>query len=118
MDRRKEIKLAYKQNPQPMGVYRLTNNVNGKILVGGSMNLPGMKNRINFQLKTGCHPSKALQADWRSSGHDAFSFDVVETIKAEKIPQEEWRKAVSALEEKWLAELEPYGEKGYNRLKE
>jgi hypothetical protein len=118
MDRRKELKLAYKQNPLPMGVFQLKNNVNGKMLIGGSMNLPGMKNRLLFQLRMDSHPSNELQADWRSLGADAFSFDVLETIKAEEIPQEEWKKNVLALEEKWLANLEPYGEKGYNRLKQ
>lgn len=117
MDRRKELKLEYKQTPLPMGVYQLTNNVNGKVLIGSSMNLPGKKNSLLFQLKSGCHSSKDLQADWNEFGAAAFSFAIVETIKAEETAQENWRDAVAQIEKKWLAALQPYGERGYNKPK-
>lgn len=117
MDRRKELKLAYKQNPPPMGVYQIKNKVNEKILIGSNMNLHGKKNSWQLQLKTGTHSNKELQADWNKYGPDAFAFEVLETLKFEKIPQEEWRKAVAALEEKWLVNLQPYAERGYNKQK-
>jgi len=114
MDRRKELKFAYKQTPTPMGVYQLTNKLNGKILIGSSMNLPGKKNSILFQLKQGAHRVKELQADWIASGPDAFDFEVLENLKHEKIAVDQWRGAVTALENKWLAALQPYGDRGYN----
>ncbi|MGL5512479.1 MAG: GIY-YIG nuclease family protein [Sporomusa sp.] len=118
MDRRKELKFAYKQTPTPMGVYRLTNKQNGKILIGSSMNLPGKKNSILFQLKQGAHPVKELQADWTANGPDAFDFEVLENLKHEKIAADQWRGAVTALEDKWLSVLQPYGDRGYNKQKE
>ena len=116
-DRRKELKLAYKLNPPPMGVYQIKNNFNGKIFIGSSMNLPGKNNSFRFQLTANSHPIKAMQADWNLYGVDAFTFETIETIKSAEIPEEEWRKAVADLEDKWLAKLQPYGEKGYNKHK-
>lgn len=123
-DRQKELKLAYKLNPPPMGVYQIRNQVNGKIFVSSSMNLPGKKNSFQFlldlrkhphQLNLKSHPNKGLQADWTTFGSEAFIFEVLETLKSEEIPEEERRKALAALEEKWLDKLQPYGETGYNK---
>jgi hypothetical protein len=116
-DRRKELKEAYKNNPPPMGVYQLKDSVNGRVLVGGSMNLPGRRNSHYFQLAMGSHPNKALQADWQAHGEAAFAYEVLETVDGGKLPPEEWRAAVTALEAKWLEKLRPYDEKGYNTEK-
>ncbi|MHB8917727.1 MAG: GIY-YIG nuclease family protein [Desulfocucumaceae bacterium] len=118
LDRRKELKLAYKQqNPPPMGVYRIKNNSNGKILIGGSLNLTGSLNGHRFKLEFDSHHNKALKEDLNLYGADAFTFEILETLKSEEIPREDWRKAISALEEKWLNTLQPYGERGYNKQK-
>ncbi len=114
MDRRKELKLAYKETPRPMGVYAIRNNANGKVLVGGTMNLPAAFNAQSFQLRMNSHRSKELQRDWDSFGGEAFAFEVLEEIDAAKVPADEWREAVAALEEKWLDKLQPYDDKGYN----
>jgi hypothetical protein len=63
----------------------------------------------------GGHPNKALQADWNALGEAAFSYEVLDTLKADKLPQPEWRAAVAAMEAKWLKALQPYGERGYNQ---
>ncbi len=115
MDKRKAIKLAYKETPRPMGVYVIKNLMSGKILVGSSMDLPAVFNSQRFQLSTKTHRSKALQEDWNLLGPAAFTFDTLETIKADEIAKDEWREAVSALEAKWLNALQPYDEKGYNK---
>lgn len=114
MDRRKELKLAYKETPRPMGVYAVRNTASGRLLVGASMNLTAAFNAQSFQLRMKVHRCKELQQDWDNFGGDAFAFEVLEQIDAAKVPQEEWRKAVAALEDKWLAKLEPYDDKGYN----
>lgn len=117
LDRRKELKLAYKQTFLPMGVYQIKNNITGKIFVGSSSNLPGIFNRHRFQLNAKTHSNKELQNDWDMCHSQAFSFDILETITPDKIPQEDWSKAIEALEIKWLDKLQPYGEKGYNKIK-
>lgn len=117
MDRKKELKLTYKQTPLPMGVYQIKNTLNGKIFVGSSMNLPGIFNRHRFQLNAASHPNKDLQEDWKQHGSAAFTCEVLETLKSEDILEENWSKTILALEDKWLSNLQPYDEKGYNQLK-
>jgi hypothetical protein len=111
---RKEIIREYKETPRPMGAYAIRNNATGRVLVGGSMNLPASFNGQRFQLRMGSHRSPELQADWDRYGGEAFAFEVLERVDTAKVPAEERRAAVAALEEKWLAALQPYGEKGYN----
>ncbi|MHB1418386.1 MAG: GIY-YIG nuclease family protein [Bacillota bacterium] len=117
MDKRKELKMAYKLNPRPMGVYQIKNLVNGKIFLGSAMNIPGKLNGDRFKLASKGHPNKSLQTDWELYGPDQFTFETLETLKAEEIPEDKWPEAVLALEDKWLDMLQPYGEKGYNTPK-
>ena len=100
-----------------MGAYQIKNTVNGKVFIGNSVNLPGIFNRHRFQLNAATHSIKELQADWHQYGSAAFTFDILEMIKAEEIPKEDWSKATLALEEKWISLLQPYDEKGYNKRK-
>lgn len=119
--RRKEIGKQYTQTHRPMGIYKLKNNVNGKMLIGSSMDLPGMFNRLKFSLNSGVWMNKELQREWSEYGEDQFSFEIVEQIK----PQEEmigsvdeldkYKKELELMEQMWLEELQPYGEQGYNK---
>lgn len=117
MDKRKELKLAYKQNPRPMGVFQIKNRINGKIFLGSSMDLPGKLNSCRFQLESKCHPNKVLQGEWATYGSKAFVIEILETINTEKIPKAYWSDAILALEEKWLTNLQPFGERGYHKPK-
>lgn len=118
MDKHKEMKFAYKQNPRPMGVYQIKNLTNGKVFLGASMDLPGKLNGQRFQLELNSHPNKDLQNDWNALGPDSFHFETLEEIDTEKVTEENWRDAVSEMEEKWLDQLQPYGDKGYNKPKQ
>lgn len=117
MDRKKELILEYKQTPRPMGIYQIKNNINGKIFIQSSMNLPGSFNGQRFQLELKGHRNKELQGDWNSYGPQAFTFDVLENLKSEDIPQSDWRDALTAMEDKWLSKLQPYNKNGYNKEK-
>ncbi|MFC7442224.1 GIY-YIG nuclease family protein [Laceyella putida] len=118
--KRKQIAKNYKQTHRPMGVYQIANQANGKILIGGSMNLDSIFNREKFVLSLGRHSNRALQADWNHYGEEAFTFDILEQIK----PQEEiilhfdelnkYRDELKKLEQKWLDRLQPYHDRGYN----
>lgn len=116
MENRAEIKQAFKEQNSQIGVVKITNLENGKILIVSSRNSKAMINREQFLLKTGIHPNKKLQHDWNQQGAEHFSFEIVETVKRrEDVPptylyQEELRE----LETKWMDELQPFGEKGYN----
>lgn len=117
MDRRKQLKQAYKETPRPMGVYQIVNNKNQKIYVGSSLNLPGKFNSNRFQLELQSHYNKALQEDWNLYGEDSFSFEVLENLDPHEFEKEYWPKALAELEDKWLDKLQPFQEKGYNKQK-
>ncbi len=113
--RRSELKRAYKEKPPPMGVYAVRNRANGKVLVGSSINLPGMLNRIRFQLELGGYgPHPAMQEDWNRHGADSFSFEVLDVLPPPEEPGADVKEELRVLEALWLERLKPYGEAGYN----
>jgi hypothetical protein len=116
LQRRAEIKRAYKEAPVQAGVYAIKNLKNGKLLVASHGALQGRFNRHRFELSTHCHECQALQADWDSLGQEAFAFEVLEELKPPEPANAFWdqKAALLALEKLWLNKLQPYGEKGYN----
>jgi len=115
--RRAELKQAYKEKPPPMGVFIVRNRANGKVLVGSGLNLPGMLNRIRFELSTGIHRTcPALQEDWNRYGADSFSFEVLDVLPPTEEPRADPKEELRVLESLWLERLRPYGEAGYNAL--
>jgi hypothetical protein len=116
-NQQKELKKAYRQTPPPMGVWQIRNLVNEKVLIGASLNLPGVSNRQQFQLQMGSHPNKQLQADWRQFGGASFVFEILDEITPNQEPGRDQRAELEFLEDLWLEKLEPYGERGYNERK-
>ena len=117
-DRKKELIREYKETPRPMGVFQIKNNVNGKLFLLKALNIPGIINRHQLELKRNMHRNPELQADWNRYGADAFSFDVLAQLKPEDYLPEQWPAAVAELLETWLEKLQPYGEAGYNKRKQ
>lgn len=117
MDRKKELKLMYKETNRPMGVYQIKNCQNDKILIGCSSDLPGKFNSHRFQLEHRSHVNAALQTDWLTNGPDAFEFETLELLSPEKFAKEDWHKALADMEDKWLSIKRPYGDNGYNKEK-
>ncbi|GEN34782.1 GIY-YIG nuclease family protein [Aneurinibacillus danicus] len=117
--KRKEAKLQYKQTHRPMGVYQIKNQANGKILIGSSLNLEGIKNRHWFGLNMGMHYNKTLQQEWKEYGEENFTFEVLEYIKPEEetvenfTVLEKYRDLLKNREEAWINRLQPCGNKGY-----
>jgi hypothetical protein len=113
MDRRAELKLIFKETEVPMGVYQIKNNVNGKIFIGSSLNLQGMINRRQFELKMGFHRMKALQEDWNQQGEAAFSFETLQQFKPGNESKRDILKKLQDLEEAWMLQLKANGEAVY-----
>jgi hypothetical protein len=113
MDRKARIR-QYKETPRPMGVYRVRNTVNGKSLVGSSVDLPAMLNRQRAQLKMGAHSNRTLQKDWSELGPEAFEFEILDTLKPPDRPDYDPTDDLRTLEEMWLDKLSPFDERGYN----
>jgi hypothetical protein len=115
--RKKDLKREYRQNPRPMGVFQIRNTANGKVLIGVALDLPGIINSQKFQLSTGSHTNKALQADWQQHGPEKFEFEILDELTPGPMPGRDYREELGAMEALWLEKLQPYGESGYNTKK-
>ena len=116
VDERTVLKQRYKDNPPPAGIYQITNKANGKIFIGKGINVRGILNGQQAQLKWGSHRNRDLQQDWNHYGGEQFTFEVVDYLPPVNDPHQDLRADLAALEQLWLAKLEPYGEKGYNAI--
>lgn len=114
-ERKRELKLMYKETKIKMGVYKIENTTNGKIYLGTTQNIPGRYNRHEFLLKMGLHINKELQADWNEFGKECFTFDLLEELKEPSDSIQTNNKLLDKLKSKWLKKLEPFGDRGYNR---
>lgn len=114
MDRKAEIK-AYKETSPPMGVFQIINRVNGKVLVGSSVNLRAALNRFKAELKMGSHRNKVLQNEWKQFGHENFQFKQLEILEPADDPAYDPAEDLRVLEKLWIEKLSPFGDKGYNK---
>jgi hypothetical protein len=114
---KKELISQYKNTPRRVGVFQIKNNANGKVLVESSLNLDGRRNRFEFEVAQGCViKNRDFEEDWKQFGAASFSFEVLEEVKASDDPKHDYWLELTELEQKWLVKLQPYGERGYNRL--
>lgn len=111
---RKELNKEYQERVKPSGIFQVKNIVNGKVLLGSSLNLEGPLNRHRFMLKIGSHTNKALQKDWDEFGPDKFVFEILEVVKVKDDPNFNLKDELTLLEMIWLENLQPFGERGYN----
>jgi group I intron endonuclease len=111
---KKALTREYKENERPMGVFQIRNTVNGKVLIGTSVNLPAILNRHKAELRLGGHRNRALQQDWNEFGAEAFELEILDTLPPSDRPAYDPAGDLKALEEMWLEKLMPFGERGYN----
>lgn len=112
---KKDIKREYKERQKPAGVFQVKNAANGKVLLGSSLNLEGSLNKHKFMLTSKQHRNKAIQADWNEYGSNEFIFEILEIVKVKDEPNFNLSDELTLLEQIWLEELHPFGERGYNR---
>jgi hypothetical protein len=113
MDRKALIR-EYKADRRPLGVFQVRNTLSGKVFLGSTVDLPSMLNRQRAQLQMGAHPNRPLQADWRAHGADAFAFEVLDTLTPSDEAGYDPAADLRTLEAMWLANVAPFGERGYN----
>lgn len=116
MDRKKELKQLYKETKVEAGVYQIRNTVNNKVFIGSTRNLKTLKGK-RFELEVGTNTNKVLQSEWNQYGKDAFSFEVLEVLKPKETGFFDAKRELKKLEEMWLEKIQPYEERGYNRMK-
>ncbi len=114
---RSMAKRMYRQNRPDMGVYQIRNTANGRIYVGSTTNLDGIRNSRLFQLRMGKVVfSRELQKDLDQFGAGSFEFSVLEVLQTAESAHNSERSLV-ALYARWLEKLQPFGERGYNSSK-
>jgi len=89
--------------------------VNGKIFISSSLDLDAIWNRHRTQLKFGIHPNQQLQQDWKQFGVEKFVFEILIEIKEEDGKNINYDKEVKQLEQLFIEDKTPFGEKGYNK---
>ena len=114
-ERKKALLREYKETPLPMGVFQIKNNVTGKLLLLKALNLPGIINRHQLELRRGMHRNRQLQQDWNQYGDSAFSFDILDSLKPEEYLPEYYPTALNDLFDVWLEKLQPFGDAGYHK---
>src|SRR5580692_10860787 len=85
-DGRKAASAAYKERKSVAGVYALRCAPTGEIWVGSTPTLETVWRRIEFSLRTGGNPRRALQTAWSAHGPAAFAFEELERLKEEDLP--------------------------------
>ena len=98
-----------------MGIYQIKNKVNGKMLIGSSVNLPAILNRFKAELKLGSHRNIVLQKEWQQFGPEMFEFKELELLEPVDDPTYDPAEDLHVLEELWIEKLSPFGDKGYNK---
>ena len=121
MDRneRKEIIKNYKMTKQPMGIFQIRNDVNGKVYITKSMNLNASFNRYKMELQYGGGiETEQVLKDVKKYGIENFSFSILDELKHKENDENvNYKEELDLLEEMWLEKLQPYDDKGYNRRK-
>jgi len=98
-----------------MGIFQIINKVNGKMLIGSSLNLPAILNRCKAELRMGSHRNEVLQKEWKQFGPENFEFIELEVLEPADDPTGNPAEDLRVLEKLWIEKLSPFGDKGYNR---
>lgn len=114
-DDRKKMKTEYRETQPPAGVFQIKNTVTGKIFLVASINIKAAMNRHEFQLNFGSHPNAVLQEDWKKYGADSFALEILDFIEPDNDSNRNMSDDVKVLEDMWLENLRPFGDRGYNK---
>ncbi|GAB4034253.1 GIY-YIG nuclease family protein [Spirosoma gilvum] len=117
MKTNKELKEAYRQKKFRIGIFQIRNMVNGKIYIGGSLNLEAIWNRNRMELNFGGHRNETLQREWKEFGEANFVFEILSEIEQKEGSTIDYSKEVKELEKLYIDELQPFADKGYHKQK-
>lgn len=116
MDRKKELKMQYKQMKPEMGIIMVRAKSGNKYFLQGTQNLKAMMNRIIFQLDSGGHPNRELQKAWQELGKDSFSFEILEKLEYDKDESKtDYSDDLALLEMVWQEKLAEQGLELYKK---
>jgi hypothetical protein len=112
-DRKKLLKEQYKEIKVDAGVYQIKNIQNQKIFISSTRNLKTLNGKL-FMLKNGSFINHKLDQDLKLFGAEAFVIEVLEVLPRPDQGYFDEKDALKKLEAKWLNQLQPFGEHGYN----
>lgn len=94
------------------GIYKITNQLNGKIYVGQSKNVYEREAEHFTALRRNRHPNKEMQRDWNKNNH-GFRFDVIEWCSLNELNDREkyWIEALNTVEKGYNQGWVPYKRK-------
>ncbi|MCA6068647.1 GIY-YIG nuclease family protein [Chryseobacterium sp. RG1] len=78
---KQQLREKAKNHTITIGVLSVKNNMTGKQLIHGSLNLEALVNKMKFQLNAGQFANSQLQKDWKELGSEAFSFEFIYNIE-------------------------------------
>jgi hypothetical protein len=113
MDKRKELKMLYKQVKPEAGIYMIKCLKNGKMFVDSLPNIKSLNGK-RMQLQTGTHMNELLKTEWNLYGEAEFTFDILEILEEKEDPSFDRKVELEKLRAKWLKKLKPFGDNGYN----
>jgi flagellar biosynthesis chaperone FliJ len=111
----KALRQEYKQMKFSIGVFQIRNTLNNKIFIDSSTNLDSIWNRHKFELNMGGHRNEELQKDWTAAGEENFKYEILSEIKQDDVVNADYAKEAKQLAAMFIEELQPFGEKGYNK---
>jgi hypothetical protein len=85
------------------------------VFLGCGIDLRGTINRHKFQLASGTHPNRELQADWNRLGANSFEFEIIEELEPKSESSFDSKAELEFMQKMWLDRLKPYGVMGYNK---
>ena len=110
---RKELLRAYRDRAETGGVYAFVNSNSGKRLILSTTTIDKAKSQLEFARSTGLCVHPLLEADWKATGGDSFTLEILESVsRSETQTQEEFIDDVRALEALWK---ERFDEKDFYR---
>jgi len=94
------------------GIYKITNQLNGKCYVGQSKNVYEREAEHFTALRRKRHPNKQMQKDWNKSNR-GFRFDVIEWCGINDLNEREkyWIEKLNTIEEGYNQGWVPYKRK-------
>jgi hypothetical protein len=105
MDKR-AARSEYKSKKTPKGIFAVRCQAAGEAWVGASNHLDSQVNQIWFELRSGLHRNKPMQATWNAHGEAAFAYEILETLDDDVPPlllkdllderRKHWERAVGA----------------------
>lgn len=75
-----------------MGIYAVTNIITGRRYIGSTKDIGRRKARHWHKLKSGKHPTKALQTEWDQYSAEAFGLEMLEIVEKvnDLVIREQW----------------------------